>query len=87
MAVCSGRRSRCQWRWNSRPQLTMWSAMIVVADPTNERAFQVILAKRYEKVQAFSADGPDQSFAVTVRLRRSHGCAQHPDPQASHTPV
>jgi hypothetical protein len=55
VAVWSSRRSRCGWRWNSRPQTAMWTAVIVVRDPINERAFQVTLGKRDEVIQAFSA--------------------------------
>ena len=78
MAVCRNR-SCAEWRWNSRPETAMWTAVIIVGNPLNERAFQVSLGKRNEEVQAFSPDSAHQSFAVTIRLRRSYRCAEYPN--------
>jgi hypothetical protein len=65
VAVCRSR-SRCQRRWDSRSETLVWTAVIVVGNPLNQRAFQVMFGKRYQKVQAFSASAPHQSFAEAI---------------------
>ena len=72
---------------DSRPETLVWTAVIVVGNPLAQHVFQVIFRKRYEKVQAFSADSPHQSFAEAICLRRSHRCAEHPNSHAFHAPI
>ena len=43
--------------------------------------------ERDQKIQAFSASSPHQSFAETIRLRTSHRCAEHSPAHAFQSPV
>jgi hypothetical protein len=52
----------------------MWSAPIVVCDPLLEKAPQVPLVERDQKIEAFTANRADQSLTervgMSVQLRR-----------------
>jgi len=52
----------------------MWPAPIVVCDPLLEKAPQVPLVERDQKIEAFTANRADQSLTervgISVQLRR-----------------
>jgi hypothetical protein len=52
----------------------MWTAPIVVCDPLLEKAPQVSVVERYQKIEAFAANRADQSLTervgMSIQLRR-----------------
>src|SRR6516165_1098425 len=55
----------------------MWPAPVVVCDPLLEKAPQVPLVERDQKIKAFAANRADQSLTERVRLGSLEGCLQY----------
>ena len=55
----------------------MWPAPIVVCDPLLEKAPQVSVVERDQKIEAFAANRADQSLTERVRLGSLEGGLQY----------
>src|SRR5260370_18252874 len=55
----------------------MWPASVVVCDPLLEKAPQVPLVERDQKIKAFAANRADQSLTERVRLGSLEGRLQY----------
>jgi len=55
----------------------MWPAPIVVCDPLLEKAPQVPVVERDQKIEALAANRADQSLTERVRLGSLEGCLQY----------
>ena len=62
----------------------MRTATIVMPDELTKDSFEMTLAQRNDPIQAFSADGADQSLAKRFRLRRSSRRFQDADSETAH---
>ena len=60
---------------NAWPQARMGSSLIVVGNPLPQDRPKMLLAQRDHVVQAFPADRSHKPFAVSIGLRRLHGCS------------
>ena len=63
------------WReryWNTRPKTLVWTAVIVMRDPLKKRAFQVVLGKRDDEVQALTPCRAHNPLAISIPLRGAH---------------
>src|SRR5215470_2296693 len=54
-------------------------ARVVVGAVFLENAVKIAFPDDEEMIETFSTHRADQAFAVRVRLRRHHGCADHAD--------
>jgi len=69
------------WReryWNTWPRTLVWTAVIVMRDPLQKRAFQVVLRKRDQEVQALSPGRAHHPLAIRISLRGAHRRPKHP---------
>ena len=72
---------------NSRSGTLVWTAVIVMKNPLPKNASEVSRRERDQKIQAFSAGSPHQSFAETIGLRTSHRRTEHSHAHAFQSPV
>jgi hypothetical protein len=59
---------------NAWSQARVWSSLIVVGNPLPQDRPKMLLTQRDHLVQACPADRSHQPFAVSIGLRRRHGC-------------
>ena len=67
-----GRGRRVKRHWNAWPKTLVWTAVIEVRDPLKKRAFQMVLGKRNDKVQALSLGRAHNPFAKRISLWGAH---------------
>ena len=60
---------------NAWSQARVRSSLIVVGNPLPQDRPKMLLAQRDQVVQSFTADRSHQPFAVSIGLRRLHGCS------------
>src|SRR5580700_9432564 len=66
---------------DSRAQARMWPSPIIVSDPRPQASPQVLLVQRDQEIQTFSPHGPDEPFAIGIRLRCPDWSAYDPQPK------
>ena len=57
----------------------MWAAAVEVGHMLFEHAEQMVLVEDEDIIEALAAGTAEIALADGIGLRRSHGCAQHPD--------
>jgi hypothetical protein len=80
---CS-RESHRRWIRNAGSEAGMWSATIAMRDPFTKDAAKMSVIARDHPIQALSTDGADQTFAMRVRSRCSHGGLQNRKAHGRH---
>ena len=63
-------RNRFERQRNARPKALVRAAVIVMRDPLKERAFQVVLGKRNQEVQALLPGRTHNPFAIRIGVCR-----------------
>ena len=71
--------------WNARPKGHVWTPCVIMGYPCLHDASQVVLGQRDDKIQAFSPQRPEQSFAEGIRLGALRRSFQDPEPQVLYT--
>lgn len=73
--------------WNAGAQAGMWPATIVMSDPFLKDEAKTSFTARDHPFKALSTDGADQAFAMSVRMRCSHGRLENRQTHGCHSAI